>query len=99
MAGAAPTSGPLPLDVAFSSAGSNDPEGEPLTYAWDFGDGTTSTAANPTHTYAAAGSYTVRLTVSDGVNSTFAPPITITAGSPPHGDDQRARRRQHVQGR
>ena len=83
IAGANPASGPLPLNVAFSSAGSSDPEGQPITYAWDFGDGATSTAANPSHTYAVAGSYTVRLTVSDGVNSTFAPPIAIAAGSPP----------------
>jgi glucose/arabinose dehydrogenase/PKD repeat protein len=83
VAGATPTSGPVPLAVSFSSAGSNDPEGQPITYVWDFGDGTTSPAANPTHTYAAAGVYTVRLTVSDGANSTFAPPITVTVGSPP----------------
>lgn len=83
MASAVPTSGSLPLDVGFASTGSSDPEGEPLTYLWDFGDGTTSSAANPSHTYVAAGSYTARLTVSDAVTSTFAPPITITAGSPP----------------
>ena len=48
------------------SAGSSDPEGRPLTYSWDFGDGTTSTLANPSHTFTAAGRYTVRLTTSDG---------------------------------
>src|SRR6185369_2117541 len=42
-----------------------------------------STAANPSHTYTVAGVYTVRLTVSDGVNSTFSPPITIQVGSVP----------------
>ena len=47
-----PTSGPAPLEVTFSSAGSNDPEGQPITYSWDFGDGTSSTASNPVHTYA-----------------------------------------------
>ena len=83
VAGATPTSGPVPLAVSFSSAGSNDPEGQPITYVWDFGDGTTSTAASPTHTYSTAGVYTVRLTVSDGATSTFAPPITVTAGSSP----------------
>lgn len=83
VASADPTSGTVPLDVAFSSAGSSDPESQPLTYSWDFGDGTVSTTASPTHTYTQAGQYTVRLTVSDGVNSTFAPPLTITAGSPP----------------
>ena len=43
-----PTPGPAPLTVDFSSAGSADPEGQPLTYSWTFGDGGTSTAANPT---------------------------------------------------
>jgi glucose/arabinose dehydrogenase/PKD repeat protein len=83
VASANPTSGPTPLDVSFSSAGSSDPEGQPLTYAWTFGDGATSTAANPTHTYAAAGTYTARLTVSDGVNSTASAPVTISAGNRP----------------
>jgi glucose/arabinose dehydrogenase len=80
---ATPTSGPTPLDVAFSSAGSSDPEGQPLTYQWTFGDGTTSTEANPTHTYTTAGAYQVRLTVSDGVNSSLSTPLTISAGSVP----------------
>jgi len=43
--------GPVPFLVQFSSAGSTDPEGQPLQYAWDFGDGTTSTLAHPTHLY------------------------------------------------
>jgi glucose/arabinose dehydrogenase/PKD repeat protein len=83
VASANPTSGPTPLDVSFSSAGSNDPEGQPLSYAWTFGDGATSTAANPTHTYTAAGTYTARLTVSDGANSTSSAPVTISAGNRP----------------
>src|SRR5215510_10939434 len=83
VASANPTSGPTPLDVSFSSAGSSDPEGQPLTYSWTFGDGATSTAANPTHTYTQAGQYTARLSVSDGVNSTLSAPITISAGNRP----------------
>jgi glucose/arabinose dehydrogenase len=82
-ASATPTSGPTPLDVSFSSAGSSDPEGQPLTYSWSFGDGTTSTAPNPTHTYPTAGAYQVRLTVSDGVNTSLSTPIAISAGSVP----------------
>jgi MYXO-CTERM domain-containing protein len=66
VAGATPTSGQAPLQVAFSSAGSSDPDtGQTLTYAWDFKDGNTSTEQNPTHTFATAGSYDVLLTVTD----------------------------------
>jgi glucose/arabinose dehydrogenase/chitodextrinase len=82
-AAANPTSGPAPLAVSFSSAGSSDPEGQPLSYAWTFGDGGTSTAANPSHTYPQAGSYTARMTVSDGTNSTLSSPITISVGAKP----------------
>jgi glucose/arabinose dehydrogenase/PKD repeat protein len=83
VASANPTSGPTPLEVSFSSAGSADPEGEPVTYSWTFGDGATSTAANPTHTYTQAGQYTVRLSVSDGTNTTLSTPISISAGNRP----------------
>ena len=54
-AAANPTSGRRRWRSSFSSAGSIDPEGQPLTYSWTFGDGATSTAANPTHTYTQAG--------------------------------------------
>ena len=37
----------------------------PYTYSWNFGDSTTSTVANPTHTYSTAGSFTVTLNVTD----------------------------------
>jgi glucose/arabinose dehydrogenase/chitodextrinase len=77
------SAGPAPLTVNFSSAGSSDPEGSPLTYSWTFGDGATSTAANPSHVYTQAGQYTARLSVSDGVNTTLAAPISIKAGNPP----------------
>ena len=61
MRSANPTSGPAPLNVSFSSSGSSDPEGQPLTYSWNFGDGATSTAANPSHTYTTPGTYQVAL--------------------------------------
>ncbi len=82
VASATPTSGQAPLTVTFSSAGSSDPEGAPLSYTWTFGDGATSTAANPTHTYA-AGQYVARLAVSDGSSTTLSSDITIRAGNPP----------------
>ena len=82
-ASATPTQGQAPLTVNFSSAGSSDPEGQALGYQWTFGDGGTSTAANPQHTYTTAGQYQARLTVSDGVNSTPSTPLTISVGNAP----------------
>ena len=82
VASANPTAGLPPLAVAFSSAGSFDPDGEPLSFDWDFGDGATSTAPNPMHTYQAAGSYDVTLVVSDGVDSS-SDQLTITVGNVP----------------
>lgn len=82
-ADATPTTGPTPLTVTFSSAGSSDPEGQPLTYLWDFGNGDTSSNPNPTYTYAAAGLYHPRLAVSDGVNTTYSAPLSISAGNAP----------------
>ncbi|MGW4115903.1 PQQ-dependent sugar dehydrogenase [Actinosynnema sp. NPDC004786] len=75
------TSGAAPLTVAFSSAGSTDPEGGALTYAWNFGDGGTSTAANPSHTFTANGQYTVTLTVKDPNGLTGSTNVVITVGN------------------
>jgi PKD repeat protein len=65
---AAPTSGTAPLAVQFTDTSS----GSPATWAWDFGDGATATTQNPAHTYTAAGTYTVSLTVSNGAGSDTA---------------------------
>ncbi len=78
------TSGNSPLTVNFSSSGSSDPEGVTLNYSWDFGDGTTSTQANPQKIYNQKGKFNAQLTVSDGVNSSQALPITIQVGIPPN---------------
>ncbi|MFC7308177.1 carbohydrate-binding protein [Streptomyces monticola] len=75
------TSGQSPLAVNFSSAGSNDPEGAALTYAWTFGDGGTSTAANPSHTYTANGTYTAKLTVTDPQGLAGTASVLITVGN------------------
>ncbi|MFF7245225.1 collagenase [Embleya sp. NPDC008237] len=66
--------------VAFTDT-STDPDGTIASRAWDFGDGTTSTAANPTRNYA-AGTYTVRLTVTDnrGATANVTHTVTVTGG-------------------
>ncbi len=60
-----PTSGNAPLNVTFY----NSSTGSPDSYEWDFGDGTTSTDASPTHTFSTAGDYTVTLTVEKEGNT------------------------------
>ena len=80
---ASETDGDEPLIVQFSSAGSNDPDGSPVTYLWDFGDGTTSTQASPSKTYTEPGRYSITLTVSDGTLQAQAPPLTVQVGTPP----------------
>ena len=63
--GAHPTSGVVPLTVQFT----DQSKGEITHWAWDFGDGNTSTVQNPSHTYATLGNYTVSLTVTNSGGS------------------------------
>lgn len=82
-ASASVTAGVPPLTVNFSSTGSLDPEGRPLTYLWTFGNGQSSTSANPAYTYTQPGMFSVRLAVSDGTNTTLSNPLTIVVGNAP----------------
>ncbi len=61
---AVPQAGARPLVVSFTGSGSSDSDGNIASYAWDFGDGGTSTVTNPSHTYA-AGAYVATLVVTD----------------------------------
>jgi glucose/arabinose dehydrogenase/PKD repeat protein len=76
-----PTSGRAPLTVAFSSSGSSDPEGGALSYQWNFGDGTSSTAANPSHTYNSNGNFNATLTVRDPQGLTGSANVQISVGN------------------
>jgi serine protease len=90
-----PTSGTAPLTVAFTDLSTNGP----TSWAWTFGDGGTSTAQNPSHTYTSAGTYTVTLTAtnsygSDGETKTgyisvsnppTNPPVANFSGTPTSG--------------
>jgi len=86
-----PYSGTEGSAVQFSSSGSLDPDGSIVSYAWDFGDGNTSSTENPAHTYAAAGTYNVSLSVTDNAgdstsDTTTATVEAIVVNAPPTAD-------------
>ncbi|HEX3236146.1 MAG TPA: PKD domain-containing protein [Gemmatimonadales bacterium] len=78
------------LACTFTDA-SSDPENDPLTYLWTFGEPTsgtndTATVTSPSHTYAAAGSYHVKLTVTDSAGAASAVAdsvVTVSTTTPP----------------
>jgi glucose/arabinose dehydrogenase len=81
---ATPSRGPAPLQVQFDAAGSSDPNGDPLSYDWDFGDGTPhGSARNPVHTYTQRGVYSARLTVNDGRGLSDTETVSIAVGLDP----------------
>ncbi|MFB9378908.1 PKD domain-containing protein [Kineococcus gynurae] len=75
---AAFTATPTGRDVSFDAAGSTDADGQIVGWAWDFGDGTTGTGAVAARTYATAGTYQVRLTVTDDKGATGSTTRTVT---------------------
>ncbi|HMJ59089.1 MAG TPA: DNA/RNA non-specific endonuclease, partial [Gemmatimonadales bacterium] len=78
--------------IGFTAAGSTDPDGDALRYAWDFGDGAGGTGATPTHAYADNGTYTVQVIATDPdgaadtaestVNVNNAPPLITSLTTP-----------------
>ncbi|MGD8856955.1 MAG: PKD domain-containing protein, partial [Chloroflexota bacterium] len=70
------------LDVTFNDL-SSDPDGTIVSWSWDFGDGATSNAQNPSHTFPSSGLYDVLLTVADndGATDTFGQQVVVSNGS------------------
>ncbi|MEM7220381.1 MAG: PKD domain-containing protein [Pseudomonadota bacterium] len=80
---ASPEVGLIPLAVTVDGAASSDPNGTVDSYAWDFGDGATASGQIATHSYAAVGSYTITLTVTDNDGATNTTTRTVIANTPP----------------
>jgi PKD repeat protein len=80
-ASASTTSGTAALTVGFTGSTSSDPDGSIVSYSWNFGNGSSSTATNPSCTYTTAGTYIAVLTVTDNdaLSSSASVAITVTA--------------------
>jgi PKD repeat protein len=79
-----PYAGTAGTALTLSGSRSTDPQGEVLSYTWNFGDGTGGTEASPSHTYARAGSYAISLIVTNtsGLSATATAPATIAVAPP-----------------
>jgi outer membrane protein assembly factor BamB len=69
------TSGPAPLGESFGVSASGGLP--PYTYNWTFGDGSSSSLQDPTHSYAAPGTYDANVTVTDGAGSVSQHTLTV----------------------
>ena len=91
--GGTPVNNPPVADFTFTTSGltvtftdtSTDSDGSVVSWSWNFSDGGTSTVQNPGHTYAAAGTYIVMLTVTDnnGATSSSSHSVTVSSSTPP----------------
>ena len=81
---ASPRSGAVPLTVRFDASASSDPDGDALTFTWNFNDGSGgATGAIVTHTFSAPGRFTVVVTVRDSRGASATASIAIDAGNTP----------------
>jgi PKD repeat protein len=77
-----PYSGFVGIPVQFNGSGSSDPDGDPLTFSWHFGDAGSGSGVSPTHTYSSPGTYTVTLKVEDGKGGTNTAQTTAQINNP-----------------
>jgi len=79
--------GPGPLTVQFTGSGSSDPENGPITFLWNFGDGQTSTAPDPSHVFTAPPgvptTYNVTLTVTDNAGQSAMAQLIVSVNNTP----------------
>lgn len=85
LADATPTAGLPPLTVQFTGSASSDPDQSPspLQFQWSFGDGATSTQADPSHVYTQPGTYHASLVVNDGADLVRSEELVIPVGNAP----------------
>ena len=78
-----PYTGTANIAINFTGAASRDPDGSVVSYLWSFGDGTTASGVTAVHSYVAAGTYTVQLTVTDndGLTNAAATTAQVTDGT------------------
>jgi PKD repeat protein len=75
--------------ISFDASGTNDPDGDALTYTWDFGDGSGGSGSNPTHAYDKGGNYSVQLKVDDKKGTDCSSDVTninVRINTPPVAD-------------
>jgi PKD repeat protein len=77
-----PYSGFVGIPVQFDGSGSSDPDGDPITFSWQFGDGSSGSGVNPVHAYSSAGTYTVTPTVSDNRGGSNTAQTTAQINNP-----------------
>ena len=82
------TSGTAPVTIDFDGTGSSDPDtfGSIVSYAWDFGDGASSSVQNPSHTYTAGGNFSASLTVTDDLGASGSDTMVLDITAPAYVD-------------
>jgi len=81
---ATPASGEAPLEVTFDASESYDPDSDAITYKWNFGDGEVAQGETIQHGFGTAGSYTVKLQITDSKGKSVTATKAINASQPPN---------------